>query len=254
MKKRVISGAIIGIYAVICLYYGGFFYWPIVAFVGLCGTYEFCSTRNKPVNWIEYCIMVAYMVLLHLFPEKAMGLTLMLIIFLITLAIFDESVNFDDAAASFMETVILSFATYQMVHVQLENKWLMGYIVIIAFVTDVFALFTGMKFGRHKLNERVSPKKTVEGFIGGWLCGGLIAFIYACFCSWFGLGFNFILLCSIVLPVVSQIGDLAFSLIKRHYNIKDFSNIIPGHGGVMDRFDSLSFTLFVYGALSVFLI
>ena len=106
MKKRVISGAIIGIYAVICLYFGGLFYLPIVAFIGLYGTYEFCSTRNKPVNWIEYGIIVAYMVLLHLFYEKALGLTLVLIIFLITLAIFDESVNFDDAAASFMEAVI----------------------------------------------------------------------------------------------------------------------------------------------------
>ena len=253
MKKRIISGAVIGIYAIICLYFGGWFYWPVVAFIGLYGLYEFCSTRNKPVNWIEYAIMVIYMVLLNAFYEKALGLTLWLIVFLITLAIFDESVDFDDAAASFIESVILSFAVYQMIHVQLENKWLLGYVVIIAFVTDVFAYFTGLKFGRHKLNERISPKKTIEGFIGGWFFGGLTSFIYAWFCHFFGIGLAFILVCSIILPIVSQIGDLAFSLIKRHYGVKDFSQIIPGHGGVMDRFDSLTFTLLIYGAISVFL-
>ena len=253
MKQRVISGAVIGILAVVSIYFGGILYHGLVVFIALFGAYELCHARIKEINWLEYGLMVIYILLICCFYEKNLGITLALMVCLLTLAIFDDKVDFDDAAVTFIESVILANAVYEMIEIQALSKWVYGYVVMIAMVTDVFAFFTGMKFGRHKLNERISPKKTVEGFIGGWLGGAIISFIFAVCCEYFGLEPVFIIVCSIVLPIVSQIGDLAFSLIKRHYGIKDYSHLIPGHGGIMDRFDSLTFTLVIFGAISVFL-
>ena len=115
-------------------------------------------------------------------------------------------------------------------------------IFIGAWITDTFAYFTGLLFGKHKLIEDVSPKKTIEGSIGGIL-----------FCALFFVGFGlivdyffdceanvfFLFISGIITSVISQVGDLIMSVIKRHYQIKDFGKIFPGHGGMLDRFDSI---------------
>ncbi len=118
-----------------------------------------------------------------------------------------------------------------------------------AWVTDTFAYFTGFFFGKHKLIPEVSPKKTVEGAIGGTLFAtvgfALTAVIY-------GYGIKNVIIISIVgifASIVSQFGDLSASLIKRFYNIKDYGSLFPGHGGVLDRFDSiLAVSAFLYAA------
>ncbi|NLB80545.1 MAG: phosphatidate cytidylyltransferase [Clostridiaceae bacterium] len=116
---------------------------------------------------------------------------------------------------------------------------------ITSFFTDTFAYLTGRFFGRRKLLPHISPNKTVEGSIGGILgsCAGML--IYGIIVQFFfNLTVNYLLLFGMgfVCSVVSQFGDLAASRIKRQYGIKDYGNIIPGHGGIMDRFDSVIFT------------
>ena len=136
------------------------------------------------------------------------------------------------------------------------------YMCLGACLNDAFAYFVGVFFGKHKMNPRISPKKTWEGFFGGviltaaFLCG--YAFIFA------GTGhpllkglldinrWYHIVILSILIPLVSTLGDLFFSSIKRHYQIKDFSNLIPGHGGILDRLDSLMFaaiTMAIYASI-----
>lgn len=112
---------------------------------------------------------------------------------------------------------------------------------VFGWVTDTFAYFTGRLFGKHKLIPAVSPKKTVEGAIGGAVCCALVAMLYGLLAGvWFDASPNYLVLAlsGLVIAVVSQIGDLAMSAIKRQYGIKDYGKLLPGHGGLLDRFDS----------------
>lgn len=130
------------------------------------------------------------------------------------------------------------------------------YVALGAFFSDIGAYFFGILFGKHKMNPRISPKKTWEGFVGGIVVSFIVTFSFAMICDacntpilngildkahWW-----WIVIISLSMPPVSVLGDLLFSTIKRYYKIKDFGNLLPGHGGVLDRIDSLLITcLFV---------
>lgn len=134
------------------------------------------------------------------------------------------------------------------------GKYLVWYILFVAWGTDIVAYFIGKQFGKHHFTE-ISPKKTVEGTIGGLIGAVALSMLYTFVLNQFA-GFNisylYIIGVSILLSIIGQIGDLAASSIKRYNNIKDFSNLIPGHGGMLDRFDSVIFIApFAYFLLMV---
>ena len=111
-------------------------------------------------------------------------------------------------------------------------------------MTDIFAYFTGRFLGKHKLIPAVSPKKTVEGSIGGIIFCVISTIVFGLIVENFFIGSgkaNYIVLAvsGIFISVVSQMGDLIMSVIKRHYGIKDYGKLFPGHGGILDRFDSV---------------
>ncbi|SDB98786.1 MULTISPECIES: phosphatidate cytidylyltransferase [unclassified Candidatus Frackibacter] len=112
--------------------------------------------------------------------------------------------------------------------------------ILSTWATDTFAYFTGINFGRNKLAPKISPNKTIEGALGGMVGSILVVLVYGIWVP-FGLGNRIIL--GILLAVSAQVGDLVESSFKRDAQIKDSGNIIPGHGGVLDRFDSLLFAL-----------
>lgn len=115
---------------------------------------------------------------------------------------------------------------------------------IAAFVTDGGAYFTGVFFGKHKAAPHVSPKKTIEGCVGGILIGVAAMMIYGIILHLtVGASVNFVamILYGLLGGIVTELGDLAFSLIKREFGIKDYGSLIPGHGGMLDRFDSMVF-------------
>ncbi len=120
-------------------------------------------------------------------------------------------------------------------------------IFIGAWVTDTFAYFSGYFFGKHKLIEAISPKKTVEGAVGGSLATTLVFALYAYFMTNNITTTLVFALVGLIASIVSQFGDLAASLVKRSWGIKDFGSLFPGHGGVLDRFDSiLAVSAFLY--------
>lgn len=149
---------------------------------------------------------------------------------------------FPDASTKFMN-----------LYDNLESCLLIVYVLVGTFMTDVGAYFVGVFFGKHKMNPRVSPKKTWEGFVGGVVISTVSSFAFGFIFSickhplvYGVLDFEhwyLILVLSLIIPLASVLGDFVFSCAKRHFEIKDFGNIMPGHGGVLDRLDSVVFSL-----------
>lgn len=126
------------------------------------------------------------------------------------------------------------------------NKWLLLYLILIAILTDTFAMLIGCLIGKHKLIPDVSPKKSVEGSIAGSLVGTIVSSIYYYNVVTSDISIVLLIIMSLILTILGQLGDLFFSKVKRENGIKDFSNIMPGHGGILDRLDSLTFVMLGY--------
>lgn len=124
-----------------------------------------------------------------------------------------------------------------------QGLYYIGMIFIGACVTDIFAYFVGCSIGKHKLLPKVSPKKTVEGSIGGIIGSVALMVLYGMYLNKYVAGINISLLSfaflGLMTSIVSQLGDLFASAIKRYVGIKDYGSILPGHGGILDRFDSI---------------
>ncbi len=140
-----------------------------------------------------------------------------------------------------------------------HGKYLVLLAVLLAFITDGGAYFAGVFLGKHRGITRVSPNKSLEGYIGGFLTGIAAALIYgAIIQAAAGLTVNFLslALCGLFGALATELGDLAFSLIKRQYGVKDYGHLLPGHGGMLDRFDSMIFcapvVMFILLILPVF--
>ncbi len=189
-------------------------------------------------------------------PESAKhlaqyGAILMIIIlfYFFTVAIFSRGkYNLADVCVLFATAfyILMGFNSIIIMHDNEEGGHVLYLAIFIsAWMTDVFAYFCGMLFGRggkHKLIPDVSPKKTVEGSIGGIVFCVIGMIIFGMLCNWLTEYHSNILMFAIggiLASIVSQIGDLLMSYVKRHYGIKDFSQLFPGHGGILDRFDSI---------------
>ncbi len=136
-----------------------------------------------------------------------------------------------------------------------SGKYLYLLIFIGAWVTDIFAYLTGMLIGKHKLIPEVSPKKTIEGSLGGTLFCVLSFVAFGIIVdTFFSMNANLIFLAisGVLVSVVAQMGDLIMSLIKREYGIKDYGKLFPGHGGVLDRFDSILSVSLMLAVICVF--
>ena len=201
-------------------------------------------------------VSTAAVLLTRLLPNDGNYLAVAFIVYFIfllytlTAAVFSRSkLDVTAAALGAMTTVYISFGFSSIVLLRdMPNG---QYLFILAFLSpwmcDSFAYFTGMAIGKHKLIPDVSPKKTVEGAIGGIVFGtaaivGYGALVGRYLISDLNARILPLIVVGIILCIISQCGDLIASLIKRHYGIKDYGKIFPGHGGVLDRFDSIIVT------------
>ena len=179
------------------------------------------------------------------------------------LLVFDKEFDFNTAAYLFLLILLAGFAFQAVLFLRLypdfvagpdfapnrvTSSFLMVFVILGTIMTDIGAYFIGVLFGKTKMIPRISPNKTWEGFVGGVFFSVLFSFMFAMIVSWLGqpilpfLTHNewyYILLLAIVMPLAANIGDLFFSATKRHLNIKDYGYVIVGHGGVLDRIDSL---------------
>ena len=185
---------------------------------------------NDPMAFALISFMVGALYLLYLF----------------SLIVWSHGkLKFSDTLTVFAMSVYIIAALNSILYVRdygEGGKYLYLLIFFAAWVTDTCAYFTGYFFGRHKLIEDVSPKKTIEGSIGGIVCCAISYVGFGLVVKYaFGMDANIIFLAisGVILSVIAQIGDLIMSVIKRHYGIKDYGKIFPGHGGMLDRFDSI---------------
>ncbi len=168
----------------------------------------------------------------------------------LSLLVFKRQMSFDALAKLFFGTLYVALPFAALAYVQSAGLIILLYLLMIVVFTDSFALFVGLRFGKHKLAPDVSPKKTVEGALGGLIIAVLLASIYAIVFNIFSvqLTLPYVLLhilLGVIISIIAQMGDLIASSFKRSHGIKDFSQIFPGHGGVLDRFDSTLFASMV---------
>ncbi len=256
MKQRLISAAVVILICIYPLLFGGTSLNVLMTLIGALGCYEFVNCIKKPFNYLLFIIIEASYSFNVVTGCTYLIVTLFIeFILLFIIAIYNEKVDINDVFGITSFSLVLSYCISLIIYLYANDRGAtFFYILVASLLTDTGAYLIGRKFGKHKLNERVSPKKTIEGSIGGIIFGFGFSIVYAYFYNFLGLPIYFVIGCSILLPLISEIGDLAFSLIKRHYGIKDFGNIMPGHGGVLDRIDSVIFCLLMYAILNTILL
>ncbi len=226
----------------------------IMAFVGMLEMMRCLGVhRNIAATWPLYGMAVGFPIAARLmgrinsFGSLALYVLMAYFFYLMALTVFSHRGLTLAQSTEIFATgtyVALAFSSLVMIRdIEETGKYLYLLVFLAAWISDSFAYFCGRLFGRHKLIPSVSPKKTVEGAVGG-----VIFCILAClFFGWITETFfhaepNYLFLAvsGLILSVVAQIGDLIASLIKREHGIKDYGTLFPGHGGVMDRFDSVA--------------
>ena len=174
-----------------------------------------------------------------------LSLLLMAALFLGAIRRFDSgsAISLEDLLVCMFGGIVIPafLSTLVLLKGMESGRYLVLLPVISAFLTDAGAYFVGVFFGKHKGITRVSPNKSLEGYAGGILFGGLFMLLYGAILHQFGGNFPLMVVYGLVGSAITELGDLSFSLIKRQYGIKDYGNVIPGHGGMLDRFDSMTF-------------
>ena len=222
----------------------------IIAILAIDEYFNAISKISKPVRWIGYisCISIA---LIHIIPEEYLVIAFILAIPTLLIILFAQVIatemktNFKDIAYTFFGImyVVMLIMFFAKINGMENGNILIWYVIFAAWGTDIFAYFVGKYFGKHKFSK-ISPKKSIEGCIAGTIGAIIIMLVYTYVANTFwGMSYSYLTIgiISFVLSVIGQIGDFAASSIKRYVDIKDYSNLIPGHGGMLDRIDSLIF-------------
>lgn len=250
---RLISGIILVLIALVTVGSGGvilFVTTGVISMIGLFELYRVMNIQKKPIGIFGYLTVVSYYGLLWFHGEQFMMLmSIAFLMVLMSIYVFTfPKYKTEEVTVSFFGVfyvaVMLSYL-YQ-VRVIADGKYLVWLIFLSSWGCDTCAYCVGMLIGKHKLAPVLSPKKSIEGAVGGVIGAALLGFIYA---TIFGGAMaevnNPQLACALacaIAAVISQVGDLAASAIKRNHNVKDYGHLIPGHGGILDRFDSMLFT------------
>lgn len=263
--SRIISALILFPIVLVVLIFGNVYVtdiaFAVVALIAMNEYFNAFKEKAKPVKWLGYlaCILIAF---IHIIPvEKVVlalgiGIPVVILVLFLQVIITNMKTTYNDIAITFFGICyIVGFTLFlPLLLGRSDGKILIWYIVIFAWCTDVFAYVVGKFFGKHKFSK-VSPNKSIEGCIGGTIGAIIIGLIYtAVINNCFDMNISYPAICAIglALSIIGQVGDFAASSIKRYTGIKDFSNLIPGHGGMLDRIDSVIFIApFAYFLLTI---
>lgn len=254
MKKRVISALLMILLFVPIVILGRYPYIILFGILGLIALNELLNLEKKIPSLFKLSahLFTLFLILyncrsdvLDTFNIKFL-LIISLFYFISVVLISDlKKYNYKDAIYLIAIILFIGLVFHSFIIVRNLGSLHIIYLFLIAALTDTFALFCGKYLGKHKLSK-ISPNKTVEGSIGGSLFGTLLTTLICVLLTGAWDKIYIILGVTFLLSILGQVGDLFFSSIKRYHGIKDFGNLIPGHGGILDRVDSVIFILLGY--------
>ena len=256
--KRVIT-AVIGLPIVIAvlLISNKYIIDVLLAAVGVIAMHEYIkSAANKEIKvikWISYLSVLA-IACIHLIPNwlyvniLIFSVPIILLILFFHVIVTNMKITFKDVAFTLLGIIyVFSFLAFLAAIFGMEGtisgKKLIWYVFFVAWGTDTLAYLVGVKFGKTKFSK-VSPNKSIEGCVAGTLGAVVFCLLYTLFLNKvFDAGISYLIIgfASVILSIIGQIGDFSASVIKRYFEVKDFSNMFPGHGGMLDRIDSVMF-------------
>ena len=263
MKVRILTGLCIAALGIPLLIFSHLIIYPIVlSLLSLFALYEFYRALGVEKKlWLTvptYVIAVAFPVLSYFAmnhsvePLQILAFVTLALVLYMFYAFFVAVLNYRyqtigslDVMKCFFVTafITLNFTSLAIIRYIENGGYFIALVFIASWATDIFAYFFGSFFGKHKLAPIVSPKKSIEGAIAGTV-GCTFAFVLYGYLvtAFFGapsVNYIYLAISGLLLSVIAQIGDLSCSLIKREAGVKDYGNLFPGHGGVLDRFDSV---------------
>ena len=269
MLKRTITAALIVAVVFPLLYLGGWFTLALASAFVVGGIYEVLHVKDD-TQWpwffrtIVYFFSLAMLYWVHLIKYLDTGILaipvgysvqiniIFVAMYLMTLFFLEvsiKSIKIIDVFYVFTITLVFAVAGQAFMYIRQLSFNAAFYVLFTNFMSDAFAYYFGIRFGKHKLAPIISPKKTWEGAVAGVAMSAILGTTIFYFLPFGGFPLWVMFLISIVLGIGAIIGDLIFSSIKRYFGLKDFGVIFPGHGGILDRVDSLLFNLMAFLAL-----
>jgi len=284
MKVRIITGVSCALFAIMLVVFTGLGYQGAlsipIGIMGAIAAYEMMRVskcKNKVLTAASMVMAVAYPIFIDFnlqqyIPVPASVILIVYIVVLLAIMLkYYEKTKFEYVAFAIFGSLIIPaalstifsvrnlFDDYPEIFQRSHSVYLILFAMFSAWISDTFAYFVGSKFGKHKLTPKISPKKSVEGAIGGVVGNVIVCVIAFIICDRFffvtdTLRLWMVIVASPIVSVLGMMGDLSASVIKRNFGEKDFGNLFPGHGGVLDRIDSFIVTMPVTYALVQILI
>ncbi|MED3732027.1 phosphatidate cytidylyltransferase [Geobacillus stearothermophilus] len=253
MKQRIITGVIAAALFLSIVIFGGFPFIIVTYILATVGLFELLRMKGmSPLSFAGAAGFAALWLLLvpALYGQEWLAsgttkfgvLAALAFLLLVGTVVTKNALTFDEAAFVVLAVLYVGVGFFCFAAIRLAGLAYFVYALFVIWATDIGAYFLGRAFGRRKLWPEISPNKTVEGAIGGVVCAVVIAAVYEWAVGPFG-SLGAAVGIALLLSMFGQLGDLVESAFKRHYGVKDSGAILPGHGGILDRFDSLLFVL-----------
>lgn len=259
MKKRIISAILMIVIFLPLLIIGGKYFAIFMTLLGLFGLYELIHIRESKKEFPFLMKIFAYLMVIffslsgfqsvdfaYTVDYKVMAFIIFAFLSPMVLINNHKKYNLNDALFLIGAVLFIGLSFNLLVITRNFDITYVIYLLLITTLTDTFALLTGSLIGKHPLCPEISPKKTVEGLVGGVFIGVVAAVAFYSTVINPSISLVLLIFVTALLAMVGQLGDLVFSSIKRYYGKKDFSDLIPGHGGILDRFDSLIFVALAF--------
>ncbi|WP_082234166.1 phosphatidate cytidylyltransferase [Halobacillus massiliensis] len=252
MKQRTITAVVAALIFLPIVILGGLFFQLFVYLLATIAIYELM--RMKKIAKYSVSALITFLLMWSLmYKEEMFGqfelpitkseITLLAVLLLLSYTVLVKNrFTFDDAGFLLISAFYIGMGFYYLIETRSMGLEYIFYALFIVWATDTGAYLFGRAFGKRKLWPQISPKKTIEGSVGGILLACVVALIFQLVYP-IHSSMMVVLLVTVIISMAGQIGDLVESAFKRHYAVKDSGNILPGHGGVLDRFDSLIYML-----------